>query len=169
MRDLTIHDALKLPRVACAVASEPAAAEDAGDLLGRMPEWDLSDLYDSPDSKELKNDLDKIEKEAGAFQQKYQGKLAELAGEGGAELAESVRAYEALSDRLGRIGSYAGLLYAADTSDPDCAKFYGDIQEKLTGITTKLLFYALEFNRIDDAVMEKALKDKALAHYRPWI
>ena len=137
--------------------------------LGEMPEWDLSDLYAGPDSAELKSDLDALDKETGAFQDRFQGALSTLAQKGGGELAASVRTYEALSDRLGRVGSYAGLLYAADTSDPERAKFYGDIQEKLTAITTKLLFYPLEFNRLDDGVLEAALKDKELAHYAPWI
>jgi oligoendopeptidase F len=154
---------------AFAKASGTAAASSQDEELGDMPEWDLSDLYSDPDSKELKNDIESIDKEAGSFQERYQGALASLAGKGGAELAESVRGYEAMSDRLGRIGSYAGLLYAADTSDPGRAKFYGDIQEKLTAITMKLLFYPLEFNRLEDDVMETALKDEALAHFAPWI
>ena len=146
-----------------------AAAAKPDDALGVMPEWDLGDLYASPESKELAEDIAGLESDAAAFQKQYQGQLSDHAQEGGAKLVESVRTYEGMSDRLGRIGSYAGLLYAADTSDPVRAKFYGDIQEKLTAITTKLLFYPLEFNRIDDGVLEQALKDEALAHYAPWI
>ena len=37
----------------------------------------------------------------------------------GAALAEAIAAYESLSDLIGKLGSYAGLLYAADTSDPE--------------------------------------------------
>ncbi len=146
-------------------ASSAAPSED----LGKMPEWDLSDLYASPDSDALKSDLDKLDKETGAFQKCYQGALGALANKDVAGLTQSIRDYEAMSDSLGKVGSYAGLLYAADTSDPERAKFYGDIQEKLTNITTKLLFYPLEFNRLDDDVLDAALKNKDLAHYRPWI
>ena len=81
--------------------------------------------------------------EAKAIQERYQGKLATLAKDG-AQLAEAIAAYEALSDTLGKLGSYAGLLYAADTANPEHAKFYGDIQEKLTAITTDLIFFELE-------------------------
>ena len=137
--------------------------------LGELPEWDLSDLYSGRECKELKADLTRLDEEAGAFQDSYQGALGDLAQKGGGMLAESVRAYEAMSDRLGRVGSYAGLLYAADTSDPEVAKFYGDIQEKLNAITTRLLFYPLEFNRLEDDVLDAALKHEALAHYAPWI
>ena len=84
-------------------------------------------------------------------------------------LAEAVRTYEALNDVLGRVVSYASLLYAADTSDPKRQKFYGDIQEKLTAISSKLLFFPLELNRLGDAVLETAMSNSELGHYRPWI
>jgi len=167
---MTINSKIATVEIDGPFATAPsAAAEKTEDKLGQMPEWDLTDLYASPDSQELADDLAQLEKEAGEFQDQYQGTLSTLAENSGAELAACVRTYEAMSDRLGRVGSYAGLLYAGDTSDPVCAKFYGDIQEKLTAITTKLLFYPLEFNRIDDDVLEAALKDDALAHYTPWI
>jgi len=156
---------LRDPRV-YAVQPEPASP---GIELGDMPEWDLSDLYTGPEDASLAEDLARADADAKAFSGRYQGQLEKLAKEGGAKLAESLRTYEDMSDRLGRIGSFAGLLYAADTSDPAVAKFYGDIQEKLTGISTALLFYTLEFNRIDEKVLEKALKNEELAHYRPWI
>jgi oligoendopeptidase F len=60
-------------------------------------------------------------------------------------------------------------MYAADTSDPARAKFFGDVQDKLTTISTDLLFFELELNRLDDATVEQALQTPALAHYRPWL
>ena len=84
-------------------------------------------------------------------------------------MAQAIAAYESLSDTIGKLGSYAGLLYAADTADPDKAKFYGDIQEKITTISTDLIFFELELNKIDDAALASALKVPALARYKPWI
>ena len=52
-----------------------------------------------------------------ALQRRYEGKLAAL-GKDGAALGEAIAAYEALSDTMGKLGSYAGLLYAADTRQP---------------------------------------------------
>ena len=93
------------------------------------------------------------------MQSRYAGKLAKLldGGKGGAEIAQAVREYEALNDVMGRIVSYASLLYAADTSDPKRQKFFGDIQEKITAISSKLLFFPLELNRLDDDALEKAM------------
>ena len=139
--------------------------------LGNLPEWNLGDLYPAPDSPKLKADLDTAERAAEALQERYAGKLADLldGGKGGAGLAQAVREFEALNDLLGRIVSYASLLYAADTSDPQRQKFYGDIQEKITAISSKLLFFPLELNRLDDAQLEQAMRDPALGHYRPWL
>jgi oligoendopeptidase F len=70
---------------------------------------------------------------------------------------------------LGRLISFASLVYVGDTTDPARAKFYGDVQEKITAASLHLLFFTLELNRIDDAVLECAMQDPALGHYRPWI
>ena len=139
--------------------------------LGDLPEWKLADLYEGTDSPQLKADLADSDRRADAMQARYAGKLAALldGGKGGAALAEAVREFEAMNDLLGRIVSYAGLLYAADTSDPKRQKFYGDIQEKITAISSKLLFFGLEFNRLDDAALEAAMANAELGYFRPWI
>ena len=89
--------------------------------------------------------------------------------DGGRWLAEAVRRYEAIDDLAGRLGSYAGLIHAGDSVDPAISKFYGDVSERLTAASMHLLFFALELNRIDDAVIERAMQTPELAHYRPWI
>src|SRR4029078_4666147 len=53
--------------------------------------------------------------------------------------------------------------------DPARAKFYADVQDRLTTASTHLLFFVLELNRIDDAALESAMQNAALGHYRPWI
>ena len=81
-----------------------------------------------------------------------------------------MREYEALEELIGRIVSYAGLVYAGNTTDPQRAKLYGDIQEKMTDASAHLLFFALELNLVDDALIGAALDaDPAFGHYRPWV
>ena len=134
--------------------------------LGPLPEWNLADLYASPEDAKFAADLKRGESLARAFADEYRGKLASL---GGAELAQALKDYEALSDLLGRVGSYSQLHYVGDTTDAARGKFYGDVNAKLTEISTLLLFFELELNRIDDAALEPAMLVPALAHYRPWI
>ena len=139
--------------------------------LGLLPEWNLADLYSGLDSPQFSADLKRAETDCRAFAEKWRGKLAEAAkGEKASlRLAEAVQEFEALQDLLGRIMSYAGLVYAGNTTDPICAKFYGDTHEKITAYSTDLLFFQLELNRIDDATMDKASASGPLEHWRPWL
>jgi oligoendopeptidase F len=139
--------------------------------LGDLPEWNLGDLYPSAEAPEFQRDLERAADEAQGFQNRYRSKLSELARTGaqGNDLAQAIREYEALDELLGRIGSFAQLYYVGDTADPSRAKFYGDVNQKLTDITTSLLFFELELNRIDDDVMAIALESPGLRRYEPWI
>jgi oligoendopeptidase F len=146
-------------------------ARRAGGALGALPEWNLADLYAGLDDPAVKRDLDRADAECVAFEEAFKGKLADLARSpaAGAALAEAVRRYEAIDDLMGRFGSYAGLVHAGDTVDPARTKFYGDVQERLTAASPHLLFFTLELNRIDDALLQAAMADPALGHYRPWL
>src|SRR5271154_777074 len=139
--------------------------------VGGLPEWNLNDLYSGLDDPAIKRDLDRADAECIAFEKAYKGKLVDMAksADAGAALAGAVRRYEAIDDLTGRLGSYAGLLHAGNTVDPQRTKFYGDVQERLTAASTHLLFFSLELNRIDDALIEAAMNVPALGHYRPWI
>ena len=139
--------------------------------LEALPEWNLADLYSGLEAPEIQHDLDHADSDSRSFETDYKGKLADLAGQpaGGKRLAEAVRRYEVIEDLMGRLISYAGLVYASDTTDPVNAKFYGDVQERITAASLHLLFFTLELNRIDDAVLDRAMADPALGHYRPWL
>ena len=138
---------------------------------GKLPEWNLADLYSGIGAPEVIHDLQKMDAECAAFETDYKGKLAEHVArdDGGQWLAEAVKRYEAIDDLAGRLGSYAGLVHAGDSVDPAISKFYGDVSERLTAASVHLLFFGLELNRVDDSVIERALQTPALAHYRPWI
>jgi len=137
--------------------------------LGPLPEWNLADLYPSMDSRAFADDLAKADAECKSFSAAYKGKLEGLAKKNsGASLLPAIERYEALEDLLGRIMSYAGLVYSGDTADPERMKFYGDTQEKITAATSDLLFFELELNRLDDALAAKVAVGP-LKHYRPWL
>jgi oligoendopeptidase F len=146
-------------------------AATAKSKTGKLPEWNLADLYSGIDASEIARDLQKMDADCTAFETDYKGKLAENVArdDGGSWLAEAVRRYEAIDDLAGRLGSYAGLVHAGDSVDPAISKFYGDVSERLTAASVHLLFFGLELNRIDDAVIERAMQTQDLAHYRPWI
>ncbi|OWV83678.1 oligoendopeptidase F [Rhizobium sp. R72] len=150
-------------------ASSAASATDAA--LGDLPTWKLQDLYPSATSTAFTGDMEKAGKQAIAFEEKWKGKLADAATKKGAEgIGQALKEYEALDDIIGRLGSFAGLTYFSDTSNPVNGKLYGDAQAKITEFSSHLLFFALELNRIDDAVIDACMaNDPDAGHYRPWL
>ncbi len=144
-----------------------AAIQKSHNELGPMPTWNLADLYPANDSPELKADLARAQAEAKAFEADYKGKLDALAKSG--KLVEAIRRYEALSDVSGKLGSYAFLQYVRSTQEPEKVKFLGDLSQALTDLSTGLIFFGLELNRIEEATLETAFAaDAGLARYRPW-
>ncbi|MGJ8611876.1 MAG: M3 family oligoendopeptidase [Octadecabacter sp.] len=141
------------------------ANASTGTPFGDLPEWDLSDLYTAPDAKDLKRDIDWLEGACRSFASDYEGKLAGLDADG---LLDAVKRDEQISIIAGRIMSYAGLRYYQHTTDPERGKFMSDMQDKITTYTTPLVFYGLEFNRMDDAHVAGLLAENAdLARYKP--
>ena len=154
--------------------AKQAATAEAGSnshKLGDLPTWNLGDLYPSPTSPEFLGDLEKAMQAAKAFEAKWKGNLEAAAGKTGDEgLGASIEEMDALDDLVGRIGSFAGLTYYSDTTSPANGKFFGDIQSKLTDLGSNLLFYSLELNRIDDAIIDAAIaNDPKTAHYQSWL
>jgi oligoendopeptidase F len=136
------------------------------DPLGELPRWNLDDLYPGPESTGLAHDLDRTTGQAASFRQRYEGKVATLSGQA---LGQAIVEYEQIQETLGRVGSYAGLLYAGDVGDAKIAQFYQTMHERTNVIGSELLFFSLELNRIDDADLERKLEAPELAHYRSWL
>jgi oligoendopeptidase F len=132
-----------------------------------LPVWDLSDLYPAPDSPRLQADLDEAETAARAFKDRHAGKLGSSAG---SELATAIKEYERIEETLGRIMSYAQLLFASDNSNSVYGQFYQTMNERVTDIGSHLIFFTLEMNRIDDPTLDRELgKDAAFRRYGPWL
>jgi oligoendopeptidase F len=147
---------------------EAASSHAANAGLGDLPEWDLTDLYPALDAPQVQADLAAALERSRQFEGACKGHLARLAAEDVDAFLAAIQSYEDLEDLLGKLISFAGLVYAGNTTDPIRQKFYGDVQEKITSASSHLLFFTLEINSIDDAVIEAALQDPGLKHYRPW-
>ncbi len=155
-----------LARTFIHMARAPESQAETTDL-GDLPEWDLSDLYASMDSAALEADFAQVERDCAAFNKRYEGKLSDLDGAG---LGEAITAYEDIERVLGRIMSYAGLLYQQNTQDPQRAKFLGDSQARVTDCTQPLVFFSLELNRLEEAHLKTCIdSNEKLARYRPWL
>ncbi len=140
-------------------------ANAASGSFGDLPEWDLRDLYTAPDAPEFARDLAWLKQSCASFAAKYEGKLANLDAAG---LLACVLEYEKIDVTAGRVMSYAGLRYYQNTLDSGRAKFMADAQDQITDFTTPLVFFSLEFNRLDDDLLAGLLAANAdLARYKP--
>ncbi|MEH6494129.1 MAG: M3 family oligoendopeptidase [Pseudomonas marincola] len=134
--------------------------------LSKLPEWDLTDLYPSTTSAELEGDIRNSASEAKDFAAMYEGKLDTLDGAG---MAAAIQGYEAIEETLGRVMSYAYLVYAGDMSDPEIGKFFQTMQERINVISTDMLFFTLELNKVDEDKFSGLYSDVDLLRYKPWV
>ncbi len=142
----------------------PAPQREPAEVL---PEWDLSALYAGPDAPAIHGDIENARALCGAFARDYQGRVEMLEGD---VLAQSITRYEEIQEILGRLGSYAQLLYSKCMTDAKTAQFYQNTQELLTDLSSQTLFFTLSLNKLDDAALERSLKSsKALQKYAPWL
>ncbi len=131
-----------------------------------LPSWDLSDLFSGRNSPDLTRALAQADRDAKAFAEQYQGKVASL--DAGA-LAQAIARYEQIDESLSRLMSYAGLVNAQDMTDAENQRFYADMQGKVTDISTVLLFFTLEINRLDEDALQAKMAHQDLARFAPWL
>jgi oligoendopeptidase F len=127
--------------------------------------WDLGDLYASPDDPRIATDIAASLALAKELAEKYHGRVASLSA---AELAEAMGQAEQLQQMLGRLGSYASLLWTTDTQNPEIGKLRARIQEHYVEINQLTLFFELEWVKAPDSVMAH-LKAPELRRYRHYL
>ncbi len=142
-----------MSRVAPIHAPDGATVPAAG--TGALPNWNLADLYAAPDSPAIEADLARTESQAKAFALEYEGRLAALPG---SDLAQAMARFEAIDETLGRVMSYAQLLFSADSTNPEAGQFYQRMMERVTDISALTLFFRLELNKIDDEVLHAQIR-----------
>ncbi len=152
---------LTAPDLAADGALAHASAPDAA-----LPNWDLSDLYPGIKSAEIEGDFAEADRAARAFQARFAGTLAAIDG---ASMAAALLEYQRIEEIQGRLMSYAQLQFSTDGTDPVVGQFYQSVSERVTAISSHMLFFTLELNRLDDAALETKMSDPALARWRPWL
>jgi len=134
--------------------------------LGKLPVWNLTDLYDSIKGKKISSDLNFIEKATKKFEKKYGGKIKQLNSE---KLFKVILELEKINEKIDRIISYAHLLYAENVEDEERKIFFQQMQEKITKYSSSLIFFTLELNNIENKNLQKLLKNKKLKIFETWI
>jgi oligoendopeptidase F len=134
-----------------------------------LPEWDLKNLYTSLKDPKIDYDIQISEQKASEFYKNYQGFFVNKSWQP-IELLQAIENYEDIQEVIGRLISFAGLLYYKNLKDPEISQFYQKIQEKVTYVSGKLVFFSLEINQIDEDTLLNALHNsQGLQRYQPWL
>jgi oligoendopeptidase F len=136
-----------------------AATEELSDPDVEQVAWDLEHLVDGAGPAGVERQLDEAGRRATAFAERYAGRVGELDGPG---LEEAMRELAAISELVGRAGSYAHLDFSIDTGDPRRGALIARVTERATAIETALVFFELEWAAVDDAHADAVLAHEGL-------
>ena len=134
--------------------------------LGKLPIWNLGDLYESPNSKKLRDDLSNLSIITKKFEKKYNNKVINLSSE---KLLKAIIELEKIDIKMDKIMSYAHLLVAEDGNNEKNKIFYQKMQEKITSIASSLVFFSIQINQISDHNLNKLFSNRSLGVYKNWI
>ena len=139
---------------------------NASKNLGKLPIWNLKDLYLSQKNKSLIRDLNNIKNDSLKFEKKYQNKVHLLTAN---NLYKAIYQLEQIDVLMDKILSYAHLLVAQDGNNEKNKIFFQQMQEIITKYASSILFFNVELNQIPELRLNKLLKDKNILVYKNWI
>jgi len=128
--------------------------------------WRLDDLYESTEDTLITDDIDLCEQEAGLLEDNCSGKLAELEP---AVFARTIRRLERIAENLGRVGTYAYLNFSTQVNDPEAGAFLQFVTETASRINRQLVFFTLEWSRMDEDVARNFLDFPEVQKYRHYL
>ncbi|MGH7852186.1 MAG: M3 family oligoendopeptidase, partial [Candidatus Binatia bacterium] len=131
--------------------------------------WDLSDLYAAHDDPNIEATLRDCRARAEKFAKQFRRLLQDPKTLTAATVLQALKKLEAIYEALGRAGSYAGLVYAADTAKPEYQDLEQRVEQRSTEIRNLLLFFELEWLKFDDAVTNRIMADPLLAAYNHYL
>ena len=128
--------------------------------------WNLDSLYDSLQDELLQDDLDLCIQEAELLREGCAGKLAELEP---AVFVRSVRRLERIQVNLGRIATYAFLNFVTQVKNDEAGAFLQKSKEEASRINRELVFFDLEWAKMDQESAESLLAAEDVAPYRHYL
>ena len=131
--------------------------------------WNLSDLYADHDDPRIDSTITECYASAERFAARFRPIMQNPEALTGDTVLQALQELENIYEPLGRVGSYAGLLYAADTARPEYQDLEQRIEQRATEIRNLLLFFELEWLKLDDAIAHRLLGDPALEAYRHYL
>lgn len=128
--------------------------------------WNLDDLYESLHDELLKDDLDLCLQEAELLKESCAGKLDELEP---AVFARTVKRLERIQENLGRISTYAFLNFVTQVKNSEAGAFLQQSKEEAASVNRQLVFFDLEWAKMDKQSADRLLKAEDTTPYRHYL
>ncbi len=133
----------------------PETATEDPDLTAAEIHWELDTLIAGADTDDLLDSAEVIVDElAGA-----RGTIASLDAAG---LAALMHRSGELEELLGKLGNYVMLRFSENTADPERGAAMMAFEERATAMSTKLVFFELEWAEVSDERVDELLADPRL-------
>ena len=132
-------------------------------MSDNLPNWNLKDFYSSFKDETISKDLDNFKKYTKTFKESYKDKLLSHSS----KLENIIEEYENGNEIGDKLGNYAFLIYATNMDVSEIVQFYQDINEKLTEISSDLIFFTNEINATSDDDFKKLINGSG--KYKNWL
>ncbi len=131
--------------------------------------WNLGDLYQAPDDPALERDQAAALQRARAFEARFRGRILVPEGPAPEILGDALDELEGLAEQMDRPAIYASLLHASKTDEPRHGALLMRTREQRTAINRHLIFFDLEWIKVDDGPARALLGHPRLARYRHFL
>jgi oligoendopeptidase F len=131
--------------------------------------WDLSELFAAHDDGRIEEMLNECRARAEAFGGQYRVAMEKPETLSADIILHALEELETIYETLGRVGSYAGLLYAADTAKPEHQDLEQRVEQRSTEIRNRLLFFELAWLKTEEEIAGKLINDPELQPYRHYL
>ncbi len=130
--------------------------------------WDLSALFSGLDDPKIEQTWQKAMAAGDAFAEKYRGQI-DSPSLTARTLAGALRELEGIYNEVAKPMGYSNLLFSTDSSSHQIGAFLQKQQERGTELSVKLLFFDLELQKADGALIDRLMQDPELANYRHYV
>ena len=114
--------------------------------------WMLDALLPAREGEPFETIVAELEQQVRLFEESRERLLPEISGD---EFLELICLYESIGAGLRRLSGYAHLWFSEDTQSQDALGFLGRMEELVTDVQNRLLFFSLWWKSLDPASADR--------------
>ena len=126
--------------------------------------WSLADLFPASDSPEMQAAFTELETEVAGFESNRDRLASDLSTD---EFLPIIKQLEKFTRLGSRVGAFASLNFAENTQDQVAQAFIGQVDQFLTTLQNRILFFEIWWKDLDEANAQRLMATSG--DYRYWL